>query len=75
MQSKKSLVLHHLKTRKRGITGLEALNLYGLYRLSDAIFKLRQEGYNIVTTIEEREDKYGNKVSYARYYLHSKEIA
>lgn len=67
--SKKSKVLHHLQTRKRGITGKEAWNLYGLYRLSDAIFKLRKEGYNIVTSIEETEDQYGNKVSYARYYL------
>lgn len=69
MASKKSKVLHHLQTRSRGITGKEAWNLYGLYRLSDAIFKLRKEGYNIVTSIEETEDQYGNKVSYARYYL------
>lgn len=69
MASKKSKVLHHLQTRSRGITGKEAWNLYGLYRLSDAIFKLRKEGYNIVTSIGEEEDKYGNKVSYARYYM------
>lgn len=69
MASKKSKVLHHLQTRSRGITGKEAWNLYGLYRLSDAIFKLRREGYNIGTSIEETEDQYGNKVSYARYYL------
>lgn len=69
MASKKSKVLHHLQTRSRGITGKEAWNLYGLYRLSDAIFKLRKEGYNIVTSIEETEDQYGNKVSYARYYF------
>ena len=73
--SKKSKVLHHLQTKKRGITGREAWKLYGLYRLSDAIFKLRREGYNIVTSIEEEEDEYGNKVNYARYYLHSKEKA
>jgi len=69
MASKKSKVLHHLQTRSRGITGKEAWNLYGLYRLSDAIFTLRRERYNIVTSIEEEEDQYGNKVSYARYYL------
>lgn len=69
MASKKSKILHHLQTRSRGITGLEALNLYGLYRLSDTILKLRREGYNIITSIEEEEDKYGNKVSYARYYM------
>ena len=36
-------ILKHLKKRKRkGITGLEARDLYGSYRLADAIFKLKK---------------------------------
>lgn len=66
--SKKDKVLAYLKRNKRGITGLEALQKFGLYRLSDAIFKLRNEGYHIVTTMEQPKDP--DEAPYARYYLH-----
>ena len=46
--TKKQKVLNHLKSG-RTISGLEALNLYGYYRLSDGIFKLREEGHDIRT--------------------------
>jgi transposase len=41
--TKKDKVRNWLNEGK-SITGLEALKLFGLYRLSDAIFKLRKEG-------------------------------
>lgn len=63
--SKKAKLLKHLKDKKRGITGQDALRLYGLYRLSGEINVLRSEGYDIKTEMMTRED--GTR--YARYYL------
>lgn len=57
-------VLSHLQTHG-SITPHDALIKYGYYRLSDGIWKLRNRGYNIITT-EETSDK-GDK--YARYVL------
>ena len=65
--SKKAKVLKYLQTHRRGITGVEALRLFGLYRLSDAIFRLRGEGYNIVTDMVKPDDP--DEAPYARYYL------
>lgn len=63
--SKKAKLLKHLKDKKRGITGQDALRLYGLYRLSGEINVLRSEGWNIKTEMMTRED--GTR--YARYYI------
>ena len=43
------LVLKHLRDNK--ITSIEALNLYGVFRLADIIFKLRDKGHNIGTVM------------------------
>ena len=52
-------VLAHLK-QHRTITGAEAWRLYGIYRLSSVIKRLRRSGQNIVTHIvgQERYGKY-----------------
>lgn len=65
--SKKTKVLKYMQTHRRGITGIEALQKFGLYRLSDAIFKLRNEGYNIVTDMVQPDDP--DEAPFARYYL------
>ena len=67
--TKKQKLLQHLKTRKRGITGQEALRLYGLYRLSGEIHELRKAGYNIKTEMMEREEEDGSVTKFARYFL------
>ena len=41
-------ILEHLKSGKT-ITPIEALNLYGSFRLAARISDLRQQGHNIVT--------------------------
>jgi hypothetical protein len=41
------MVLAHL--RRKSITPLEALNLYGCFRLAARIYDLRQKGHNILT--------------------------
>lgn len=70
MKTKKQRLIEYLKNHKRGITGQDALKKLGLYRLSGEIHQLRNAGYNIVTSMEEREEADGTVTTYARYYLH-----
>ena len=46
--TKLELLAFHLLEGK-SITGLEAIKLFGYYRLSDGILKLRDRGWNIKT--------------------------
>ena len=66
--NKTQAVLNHLQTQK-GITSLEAYNLYGATRLSAIIFVLKERGYNIIGRDEECIDHYGNVARYKRYFL------
>ena len=66
-QTKKAKLLKYLQTHRRGITGLDALRMFGLYRLSGEIHELRKEGYNIKTVMVQPEDP--DEPKYARYYL------
>ena len=63
-QSKMSKILHHLQAGKT-ITPLEALGLYGSFRLSAVIFSLKKRGYDIYTNI--KKDMNGSV--YAEYKL------
>ena len=49
-QTKQEKVLSHLQTYG-SITPLEALELYGSFRLGALIFNLRKEGHDIETNI------------------------
>ncbi len=66
MTNKTNEVLNHL-LKKKNITSIEAIELFGATRLSAIIFKLRERGYNIVTKKEECVDRYGNVCRYGRY--------
>lgn len=66
-QTKKAKLLKYLQTHKRGITGVEALRHFGLYRLSGEIHELRKEGYNIKTEMMIPDDP--DEAKFARYYL------
>lgn len=57
-------VLKHLKKHKT-ITPLEALGVYGIYRLAARILELRQSGINVITKMQ----KDANYKPYARYTL------
>ena len=63
-----SLVLNHLQSGKE-ITPLEALNLYGCYRLGAVIFLLKTEGYKIKTEVVNYEKENGKRGRYAVYRL------
>lgn len=60
--TKKDMVLMHLK--KTPITSWEAITLYKATRLADIIFKLKEQGYNIVTHMVDN-----GEIRFARYFL------
>ena len=62
-------ILRYMKTHKRGITPLMALEKFGCLRLSGRIHDLREGGYNIVTNIVEVPNRYGEISRVAEYIL------
>lgn len=66
-KTQKEAVLSHLK--KKSLTMPDAVKLYNVYRLSDIIFKLRNEGYTVKTDLVPFKNKYGHFGSFAKYSL------
>lgn len=60
-------ILRHLEKGK-SITPMESLIVYGIYRLSDCIFKIRNAGHDVIT--HERRDERGKK--YGEYQLNTR---
>lgn len=60
------VVLDHLQNRG-SITSMEAIELYGATRLADIIFRLRKQGYIIVTVDHETTNRFGQPTRYAEY--------
>jgi hypothetical protein len=56
-------ILHHIELHG-SITPLEALQLYGCFRLGARIWDLRSQGHNIINEWEENNGK-----RYAKYVL------
>jgi hypothetical protein len=54
--TQKENILQHLQTFKK-ITPLEALNLYGCFRLASVIFMLKKDGYMIATNMITKGEK------------------
>ena len=66
--SKKQMVLKHLlKSKESTITQKQAAELYHSWRLSDIIYKLRHDGYQIIDV--PTYDEKGHKNNYATYKL------
>lgn len=61
-------VLDYLKTHKKGITSMQAFDLFGATRLSAIIFNLRKD-YEIESIKCEGKNRYGTKVFFDRYVL------
>ena len=58
--SQKTEILTHLETGA-SITPIEALMQYGIFRLADVIFKLREDGHDITTdTIKTKQKQYAS---------------
>lgn len=62
-------ILRHLQDFG-SITALDALKDYGCMRLGARIWDLKRDGHDIRTTFESAQNRYGEKVSYARYTMH-----
>lgn len=62
------VILKHLKTRKKGLTSKDAIEMYGCTRLSAVIACLEKKGYKISHTRETVPTRYG-KASVTRYRL------
>ena len=70
MKTQKEEILACLKRRKRmGITPFEAFERYGITRLADVVYNLREDGHKITTNMIEGTDRRGRKVKYAQYVL------
>lgn len=65
---KQPKVLEHLQ-KYGSITQLEAFQKYRSMRLSGIIYRLKHDGYNIVTVLETDKD---SGAQYARYMYHGK---
>jgi Helix-turn-helix domain len=63
-ESQKEMILAHLQSGQ-SITPLDALNLFGCFRLGARIFDLKAEGHSIDMTLEDD----GNGKHWARYSL------
>lgn len=66
--NKTQKVKEHLQSG-RGITSMEAFEMYGATRLSSIIFNLRKSGMNIVNVDRECTDRYDNKCNFVEYRL------
>lgn len=51
------------------ITQSEAYNEYGCQRLGARIWELKRAGYQIDRKMEQSKNRYGERVTYARYTL------
>lgn len=64
--TQKEMVLEYMADYG-SITSLDAFREFGITRLADVIYKLKNDGHNIVTTMETSKNRYGKAVSYGRY--------
>jgi len=61
-------LLNHLQNN-RTVRPLEALSKLGIYRLSDTVFQLRKQGYNIHTKLVEVRNQFDEDCRVAEYEL------
>ena len=66
MKSQKERTLEYIREYD-SITPLEAMRDLGVYRLSAVVFDLREEGYDIETTMVEVPNRFGSTARVARY--------
>lgn len=64
-------VKRYLEKHKGGISQKQAIDYFGAYRLSDIVYKLKREPYNmdIVTINAKGPNRYGGVSRYAVYKL------
>ena len=65
--SKKAKVLKYIQTHKKGITSMQAIDMFKATRLSAIIFELRKR-YIITSISEQGVTEEGYPYTYARYF-------
>ena len=66
--SQNNKILHHLQD-KGTITSMEAIQEYGITRLSGRIFDLKEQGYPIAKTMVNVKNRFGEECRVAKYML------
>lgn len=66
--SQKELVKNHLLNHG-SITSWEAIQKYGITRISAVIFKLREEGFKIESVPMEDKNRYGEITHFVKYTM------
>lgn len=66
--SQKQMVLLHLKEFGK-ITTFEAFSEYGITRLSQYIYLLRKDGYDLASVPKHKTNRYGKEVWFNEYQL------
>ena len=64
--TQKAMILKHLQ-QFGSITSWEAIEFYGVTRLSAIIYLLRQEGHIIISQNEKGRNRYGHPVKFTNY--------
>lgn len=68
-KSQNERILKYLQTHKTGITPLQALTKFGCLRLSGRIYDLRDQGYDILTSMIDVKTADGDTKTVAQYRL------
>lgn len=66
--TQKEMVLRHMR-EMGSISSFEAFSEYGITRLAARIHDLREDGYNINSSVHDARNRYGKKVTFERYTL------
>lgn len=61
-------ILAHLKSGA-SITSMEAIEAYGVTRLSAKIFDIKKQGYNVQYRKHKITNRFGNTSCYKEYFL------
>ena len=66
--TQKERIIRHLKD-KESITSLEAMQEYGIMRLTSRVCELKDEGYKIRSEFVSSKNRYNEPVSFSKYTL------
>ena len=66
--TQKDRIIRHLKD-KESITSLEAMQEYGIMRLTSRVCELKDEGYKIRSEFVSSKNRYNEPVSFSKYTL------
>lgn len=68
--TQKEMVLQYIQDFG-SITSLDAFREFGITRLADVVYKLKNDGHDITTTMETSKNRYGKAVHYGRYSINA----